>query len=271
MEKELSRKDVVCCEFSASRYRYGSDVNWCNDTSIVYPSRDEFGKTLYIVYNGVLRQFRIKEVVVFPFNWGIRIPDSRSNYDNVTILEVAGIGILNVGLVMYGGQFKCSVYESIEDYKNGNEYKMHYTRVSLDGCEKRFGIKFSPRDIFGRRTLNRWYWNGTSSYLDVVRESIPTCYIITKEGIELPDGWSPKELSGYATKEECEADNTINVCCFEEEEDQKKYTIRAEAVFSREIEVEASNYDEAVEKAKAELQREKFTEDDNNGTQFYQR
>lgn len=271
MEKELLSKDVICGNFSASRYHYGADINWCNDTSIVYPSRCEFGKTLYLVYNGVLRQFRIKEIVVFPFNWGIKIPYRLGNYNNVTILEVAGVGILNVGLIWYGGEFNCSIYESIEDYKNGKEYKMHYTRVSLEGCEKRFGIKFSPRDILGRRTLNRWYWSGTSAYLDKVCESIPICYLVEKDGIELPDGWSPLELTGYATKEECDADNSINICCFDEEEKPKKYTIKAEAVFSREIEVEASSYDEAVEKAKKELQREKFTEDDNNGTQFFAR
>lgn len=48
----------------------------------------------------------------------------------------------------------------------------------------------------------------------------------------------------------------------------KKFTIRASAVFSRDIEVEAESYEEAVEKAKAELKANPWEEGDNNGTQF---
>lgn len=268
MERELLEKDVIHGNFTSSRYQNGSDMQWGHDTSLEYPSRSEFGKTLFIVYNGVLRQFRIKEVVVFPFNWGIKRRDSMSLFNNVTILEVAGIGILNVGLYMYGGEFNCPIYASVEDYKNGKEYKMSYTRVKKENCEKRFGIKFVTLGILREDYLRRWYWNGTSSYLGEIQESMPICYLVTKDGIELPDGWSPEELSGYATKEECEDDNSINICCFDEEESPKKFTIKAEAVFTRRVEVEANSYKEAVEKAKAELKANPWEEGDNNGTQF---
>lgn len=48
----------------------------------------------------------------------------------------------------------------------------------------------------------------------------------------------------------------------------KSYKIRASAVFTRDIEVEASSYEEAVEKAKAEFEANPWEESDNNGTQF---
>lgn len=268
MERELLENDVICGNFTASRYQRGTKLEYGNDYN-VYPSRSEFGKTLFIVYKGVLRQFRINEVVVFPFNWGIKKPNSMGIYANVTILEIAGVGTLNVGLNMYGGNFNCPIYESIEDYKNGKQYKMSYTRISKEGCEKRFGIKFVHESILHDNVLRRWFWNGTSAYLAPIHESMPICYLVTKDGIKLPDGWSPKELSGYATKEECEKDNTINICCFDEEEAPKKFMVKTEAVFSRRIEVVATSYDEAVEKAKSELKKNPFSEDDNNGTQFF--
>lgn len=48
----------------------------------------------------------------------------------------------------------------------------------------------------------------------------------------------------------------------------KKFKIRASAYFSRDFEVEASGYEEAVEKAKAELKANPWEEADNNGTEF---
>lgn len=230
MNKELLEKDVISSgSFSVSRYQSAIKLEWGSSCSIEYPSRKEFGKTLFLVYNGVLRQFRINEVIVFPFNWGIRIPDSRGIYCNVTVLEIAGVGTLNVGMNMYGGEFNFPVYESLEDYKNGKEYKMSYTRVSKECCEKRFGFTLIKDDILTQGRLYRWFWNGTSAYKNKFCDSMPICYIVKKDGISLPDGWSPKELSGYATKEECEEDNTINICCFEDskvEEPKEKKKIR---------------------------------------------
>lgn len=48
----------------------------------------------------------------------------------------------------------------------------------------------------------------------------------------------------------------------------KQFKIRASAYFSRDFEVEANSYEEAVEKAKAELKANPWEEADNNGTEF---
>ena len=48
----------------------------------------------------------------------------------------------------------------------------------------------------------------------------------------------------------------------------KQFKIRASAYFSRDFEVKANSYEEAVEKAKAELKANPWEEGDNNGTQF---
>lgn len=48
----------------------------------------------------------------------------------------------------------------------------------------------------------------------------------------------------------------------------RRFTIRASAVFTRDFEVEANSYEDAVEKVKAELKANPWEEGDNNGTQF---
>ena len=60
----------------------------------------------------------------------------------------------------------------------------------------------------------------------------------------------------------------LPIFTFEDDDKPKTFTIKAEAVFSRTIEVKADTYEQAVEIAKNVLRKEHFNEDDNNGTQF---
>ena len=143
---------------------------------------------------------------------------------------------------------------------------MKYTRISKENCEKRFGVKFVHLNFLRNKVLQRWHWNGTSACLHTVTQNMPICYLVEKDGISFPDGWSPKELDGYSTKEECEADNKVSVCCFDE---PKKFRIRAYETFSRTFEVEAANYDAAVEKVRKELESFPFEEGDRDGLCFY--
>lgn len=239
MENELLEKDVIRGELTTN-FHAMNDIAYDDVHSIEYPSISEFGKTLFLVYNGVLRQFRIKEVVVFPFNWGIKIRECLGNYTNVTTLEVAGVGMLKVGLYMYGGEFNFKIYESIDDYKSDKCYKMRYTSLSKENCGKRFGVTFSSRDIFGKNPLARWQWNGIRACSESTCELMPICYIVNERGFRFPGGWSPDKLSGYNTKEECEKDNIINICCFDgegAEKTEEKKTIRLS------IEIEESDID----------------------------
>lgn len=61
----------------------------------------------------------------------------------------------------------------------------------------------------------------------------------------------------------------LPIFTFDDEVETKTFTIKAEAVFSRTIEVKADTYEKAVELAKNVLRRDHFNEDDNNGTQFF--
>lgn len=246
MENELLEKDVIRGELPLS-YHAMNDIAYYDACSIEHPSISEIGKTLFLVYNGVLRQFRIKEVVVFPFNWGIKRREACTNYHNVTTLEVAGVGMLKVGLYMYGGEFNCKIYESVDDYKSNKCYKMRYTRLSKENCGKRFGVTLSDRDIFSSCSLLRWQWNGTRAYSESTCELMPVCYIVDETCSRFPDEWSPDRLSGYYTKEECEKDNSINICCFDgegKEKAEEKKTIRLS------IEIEESDIDKIKSIAK---------------------
>ena len=49
---------------------------------------------------------------------------------------------------------------------------------------------------------------------------------------------------------------------------KKKFTIKAEAVFSRTFEIEADTYEQAVENAKHMLEKDDFNKSDSNGTYF---
>jgi len=260
MNRELTSTHILSAT-DANHYHIGGQLKQ-KDGSCEYPSRYELGKTLYFVYNGSLRQFRIKNVIVFPLNCGIRCRNSLSIYSNIATLEVAGVGTLYVGNVVYGGRFDFQIYESVDDYKAGKEYKMKYTGTTNEFVEKLFGIKFDCRD-----NLCRWHWDGTCACLRRITETIPVCYLVQKDGISFHDNWSPKQLSGYATKEECEADNSVNVCCFDEEE-PKTFKIRVYETFSRTIEVKAADYNQAAEEVKKILEKEPFSEGDSDGLCF---
>lgn len=264
MNKELTNEHILSAT-CLNHYHIGSDLQLC-ESYANYPSRDEYGKVLYLVYNGSLRQFRIKNVVVFPFNFGLKY-NSRSVYRNIATLEVAGVGTLYVGNVMYGGNFDFKIYESIDDYKSGKEYKMKYTSISKTNVEKRFGFQFVDIGIFTINVPHRWHWNGTCACLCKINEQIPISYLVQKDGISFPDGWSPKQLSGYATKEECEADNSVNVCCFDEEE-PKTFKIRVYETFSRVIEVKATDYNQAADEVRKILEKEPFGKEDSDGLGF---
>lgn len=229
MEKELKDKHIlenVC----GNDFISGSKI-YFNRNSRYYLKEKEFGKTFYLVYHGVLRQFRFKKTIVYPFTYGIRKRDSLGIYGNVTILDVAGIGELNVGCSMYGGELDFPIYESIEDYKNGKVYKPEYYRTDKEVCEKWYGVSLICDDYIMNSdyTLYRWHWNGTCAELERVYDLIPICFIRDADGVHFPDGWSKNNLSGWTTKEECEKDNEISVCCFagnEPEPEEKEKTIR---------------------------------------------
>lgn len=222
MEKELTNLHILS-NVVENDFVSASDLCFRRERG-KYLKSDEYGKTYFLVYQGKLRQFRFVKTIVFPFTWGIKKKGSLGNYFNVTVIDVAGVGRLNVGCFMYYGELNFPIYESIEDYKNDKPHKPGYYTINKECNEKRYGVKLVCKNckINSNESLYRWYWNGTCAELRLVNDCIPICFVCEADGIHFPDGWSKKSLSGYATKEECEADNEISVCCFDGEEPKQQ-------------------------------------------------
>ncbi len=262
--KELLKEDILTAKCT-NPFQNGYDLQFGIDYGI-YPSHVEFDKVMYLVYDGSLRQFKIKKVTVFPFNYGIGVRNKRTIYKNITTIDVAGVGELNVGLYMYGGKFDCKIYGSVEDYKAGKEYMMKYDNISLDNCERLFGIKFVSLNFLRNNVVHRWHWDGTSACLRRVTEDMPMCYILEKARCYFPEGWNQQELSGYSTKEECVDDNEISVVNFDE---PKTFKVNVSELRSRKVEIQANTFDEAVEKAKKLLETDPLNGGDSNGVEFF--
>lgn len=224
MEKELTDLHILG-NVRVNDFVSASDMCFRSERGL-YLKGEEYGKTYYLVYHGKLRQFRFLRTIVFPFTYGIKKRDSLGNYFNVTVLDVAGVGTLNVGCFIYYGELNFPIYESIEDYKNGKAHKPGYFTINKECNEKRYGVKLICKDRFfnSNESLYRWVWNGTCAELELVHDMIPICFIRDADGIHFPNDWSREFLSGYATKEECEQDNEISVCCFAGEEPKQQPT-----------------------------------------------
>jgi hypothetical protein len=80
--------------------------------------------------------------------------------------------------------------------------------------------------------------------------------------VDMGDAFLTKEAA-LATYE------PLPIFTFDDEVEKKTFTIKAEAVFSRTIEVKADTYEKAVELAKNVLRKDNFNDNDNNGTQFF--
>lgn len=258
---ELNPKHVLGT-IIGSDFKEGNELFVSSDIPS-HPDKSEFDVTRYLVYKGSLRQFRMKKCVVYPMNYGIREPGKRYIYRQIVELEIAGVGTLTVGGLYF------TIYESVEDYKNGKEYKLHFKRYSIGTLGKVLGVKFIQNSCSicytgGRYDPHRFFWNGTSVDCRVVKKLMPFSYQVTKDCISFY-GFEPDSLGGYPTKEDCERENVINVCCFDE---PKKFRIRAYETFSRTFEVEADSYESAESKVKKMLKEEPFSEGDSDGLCF---
>ncbi len=260
--EELNSKHVLGT-ITGSDFKVGNELFVSRDIPS-HPDRSEYDVTRYLVYKGSLRQFRMKKCTVYPMNYGVREEGKMYIYRQIVELEIAGVGTLTVGGLYF------SIYESVEDYKNGKEYKLHFKHYSLETLGNVLGVKFIQNSCSicynnGRYDPKRFFWNGTSVDCRTVTDLMPFSYEVTKNGISF-HGFEPENsLDGYPTKEACESANTINVCCFDE---PKKFSIRAYETFSRTFEIEAANHEAAVEKVRKELESFPFEEGDSDGLCF---
>lgn len=222
MVEELKSKDIVVGYEEIEKNSFFSAGELCyRECDVLH--RNEFGKKLFLVYGGVLRQFKAIKAIVYPFNYGIKRPDGNpwngGIYHNITLLDVAGVGKVYVGCHWYWGHFNFSVYESVEDFNAGKKYEPKYVRFSSSSIESRYGVEIIKSYS---SHLYRWIWDGVQAVRKTFTDNIPCNFVYDANGTHFQNGWSKQELSGYATKEECVADNQISVCCFADDEPKEE-------------------------------------------------
>lgn len=183
-------------------------------------ARSEFNKVMYLVYEGQLRQFKIKKGIKFPFNWYRKFTKYGEGFGrqitNILLIEVAGIGELAVDARMWGHTFNFYIYDSIDDFKadNGRVLGREY-------FEKRMQDIYANVCTLGgmsNKYLYRYTWDGTRAIQYSLKENISLFF--TYDANEFDNqmhGW----YEGYITKEECEKDNAIQVAVFAEEDEEK--------------------------------------------------
>jgi hypothetical protein len=153
--------------------------------------------------------------------------------------------------------------------------------------------KFAPNDTFNVRTiLTKRYGNFSNEMLYdngfccwdcnlaihtitmekngtlLLQYNTPFKVVIDKNGVNITIPSVDRGEAFLTNKAALATYKPLPIYTLDDEDEAKTFTIKAEAVFSRTIEVKADSYEEAVEIAKKILRKDNFNEDDNNGTQF---
>lgn len=206
----------------------------------------EFGKTMYLVYGGQLRQFKIKKGMKCPFNWAITHEGERLSH--VLFLDIAGIGECAVKAQMYGYQFGFHVYNTIEDFKDNKPYKL--SRIYCDNATmQKIYSNVGTLDYYG---LVRFIWNGTSAQAYSLKDNVSLFFTYDKNGFD--NQMKNEDYIGYVTKEECERDNAIQVAVFADEE-EKEDEVAQEVIVRCSIEINGVEYDVVNEETLAAIRK----------------
>lgn len=250
MEKELKSEyiinekmnDIIASPMTS--IPHNDVLKLYNSTIRRYP-KDIFNKTMYLVYKGALRQFKIRKEFIFPFNYTRTIGNGfLSIYiRNVYLIEIAGIGELYVLANQWGYAFNFNIYETIEDFKVDNHYDK-CEQMKLDEIEKLYANHCS----FSHDVAYQFEWNGVS--VDWCKWVDDVSLFFTFDGKEYA---LPKELANtvfdlYPSKEECENANTINIIGFDDIEEEKEYEVTAAQLMTRKFNVKATNFNSACDK-----------------------
>jgi len=222
MNKEMTWRDIIPMtkinEILSNPLTYVNDsfgslclANVCGHD---ITSTDEFGKIFYLVYKGQLRQFRIKKGIKFPFNWITTIDGERIN--NILIINVAGVGELAIKAQMWGYSPNFNIYESVDDFKLGKPYELNRTYLKVDD----FNNIYRGVCTFEHNCMLRYTWNGTSVDDYGLCEEVSLFFTYDKN--RFYTSMKDVKYKGYATKEECENDNAIQVAVFADEEEPKQ-------------------------------------------------
>ena len=221
MRREMTKKDIIPMDFIkellAKPLTDLSQPLVLKDYYIT--SRKEFNKVMYLVYEGQLRQFKIKKGIKFPFNFYNPMPDglngsSSKRINNILIIDVAGIGELAVAAPFWGYTFEFYIYDSVDSFKNGDGRPLYSNITEL-----------MLRDIFSNvgtiesSNLVRYTWNGTNAVRCPLQENVSLFFTYDDKTF---DNQMHGHYDGYATKDECERDNAIQLAVFAEDEKEEE-------------------------------------------------
>jgi hypothetical protein len=209
---------------------------------------------MYLVYEGQLRQFKIKKGIKFPFNWHCKFTKYGEGFSreirNILIIEVAGIGELAVDARMWGNSFDFCIYDSIDDFKadNGRALRREYVIDRMQVIYANVGTLGSV----GNKYLYRYTWDGTRAVQYSLKENVSLFFTYDAKEFDnqMNGGW----YDGYTTKEECEKDNAIQVAVFAEE-DKEKEDETQNVVVRCNIEINGVIYDIVDEETLAKIKK----------------
>lgn len=207
----------------------------------------EFGKTMYLVYEGQLRQFKIKKGMKFPF-FNYRLSYNEESFRHVLILDIAGVGERAVKADMYGYRFAFNVYDTIEDFKGNKPYQLSRKYLNMD----KLGEIYSNVGTMRYSPLVRYIWNGTSAQAYPLKDDVSLFFTYDKNGFD--NQMKNEDYFGYVTKEECERDNAIQVAVFADEEEKEDEVVQ-EVIVRCSIEINGVEYDVVNEETLAAIRK----------------
>lgn len=180
---------------------------------------EDINKKLFMVYNGVLRQFRVKKQVFFPFNYTYTLRDTKVY--SAILIEIASIG--KKWVRAYNsypfGSLPFDVFASVDDYKRNIPYQInYYTHNASDIAALYTDFGFcSFSKTYSTYNSRVYKWDGVKVVSFGRKTNVRLCFIW--DGIEFDINNKNVKKPFYVFEEDCRLDNSIKVEYFTDDEE----------------------------------------------------
>ena len=216
--KELRRSLIVSGDFVKNPLRLIDttdiiSIEW--HVSCMLLQAKEFNRPFFLVYDGALRQFKIKKQHIFPFSTrpkGIAIDGTTTRISSLIVIDIAGLGeitVLGSSLVYTLGKLPFDVFESVEDYRNGLTYDFCYMTVSSENIVEVYAKQICFESFLSSYRAVGYKWDGTKTVMEYLTTDISLGF--SWDGVKFISGMEGVKRPYYLSKEECENDNSIKV------------------------------------------------------------
>ena len=178
----------------------------------------DLNKKLFLVYDGALRQFKIKKQLFFPYNYGV--PKAKS----AILIEICGIGevwVVAENACYVRGYLPFDCFATIKDYKESNPYEVNYlTFTSADLVTIFFNRGICNfNKTYSSYIAHLYKWDGVKCVTCKVNNNVNLSMLWDGHLVVNLD---KAEHPYYVTEEECAENNSLKVECFAEEEEEKE-------------------------------------------------